>query len=148
MKYTFFLIFIVFITVSSITCSVQKRADQTTMLFGQKWILYELNGKSISEITGLQNQAFIQFEQNENKVSGNGSCNNFFGTLTLKENQGIQISKLGATRMFCEQMQIEVELMTTLENTVSYSIANEQLTMISNEKTKSLRFELESKTKK
>ncbi len=148
MKYTFFLIFIVFITVSSITCSVQKRADQIKMLFGQKWILYELNGKSISEITGLQNQAFIQFEQNENKVSGNGSCNNFFGTLTLKENQGIQISKLGATRMFCEQMQIEVELMTTLENTVSYSIANEQLTMISNEKTKSLRFELESKTKK
>lgn len=54
-----------------------------------KWKLVTLMGKDVSD-----KKAFIRFSDEDNKVFGNGSCNNFNGTYQLKEGNQTTLSKM------------------------------------------------------
>lgn len=86
-----------------------------------RWVLKELHGEPVIVPEGGR-EAFILFAPDDTKVSGMGSCNNFFGTAAIGENT-ISFSGIGATRMACPDMRVEDALFQILSAPVTYSIA-------------------------
>jgi len=94
-----------------------------------------INGKTFKLIQ-LDNigqdykKAFIQFDANEGKVSGNSSCNRFFGTYTANGNS-VTFSNLGSTRMAClsdEDNKTEQKMLNYLSNaTLRFDVADQTL---------------------
>lgn len=73
----------------------QSASDVWSFIEKNDWKLIQLN--NISQDYG---KAFINFDSNEKRVSGNAGCNNFFGSYTL-EGEYISFTQLGATKMAC-----------------------------------------------
>ena len=77
----------------------------------------------------------------ENKISGNGGCNNYFGTYDLFTN-GLNISNIGSTRMMCSEEKMEQELtyFNILENAKSIQFVDYKLEIKSNAEIDSIKF--------
>lgn len=71
---------------------------------------------------------------NDNKVSGNLGCNNFFGQAELTNNQ-LNIGKMGMTRMMCSDLKndVEMDVSQVLGNWVNVMI-DEKTLILSNNK--------------
>jgi heat shock protein HslJ len=62
------------------------------------------------------------------KVTGNGGCNNYFGTLTLDETAGNFSAKgLGSTRKMCVNMEVETSFMKMLGEADKYVVNGNML---------------------
>lgn len=71
----------------------------------------------------------ISFNLSENKVSGNNSCNQYFGTLKVENNKiNFKDAKMGMTMMACPG-EGEKVYMNTLEKVDSYSISDDGKTL-------------------
>ena len=79
-------------------------ADQPS-LYHTKWVLNSIHEKNTTEY--IYTRAFLQFEEETNRVSGNGSCNSFGGTMAVSED-AIQFGNLFSTKMYCAEVQ-EIE---------------------------------------
>ncbi|MFI0429825.1 META domain-containing protein [Mariniflexile sp. HMF6888] len=89
-----------------------------------KWKLVTLMGKDVSD-----KKAFIMFSNEDNKVFGHGSCNNFSGTYQFKEGNQITLSKITATLMACIDMEVENQFMAVLEKADNYSLNGSTMTL-------------------
>lgn len=104
---------------------IQDEKSVWSFIDGKKWKLIQMNriGKDYGK-------AYITFDVKNNKVYGNGGCNNFFGTFKTADNN-ISFSALGSTRMACmndESMDTEAKTMEYLsEKTVSFDVADQTL---------------------
>ncbi len=104
---------------------VQDEKSIWSFINGKKWKLIQMDrvGKDYGK-------AYITFDVKNQKVYGNGGCNNFFGTFSTADNN-ISFSGLGSTRMACmndESMHTEGKIMEYLsEKTVSYDVADQTL---------------------
>lgn len=107
----------------------QKSANKVeAQLIGTKWVLTKLN-KDLVNLTGPElEQPFIKLNAKDNGVGGNGGCNAFGGTFTLKENQHIEFSQLLATMRYCEDNGIERVFMGNLKKATTYTITTNELT--------------------
>jgi heat shock protein HslJ/uncharacterized lipoprotein NlpE involved in copper resistance len=110
-----------------------------TGIKGRYWSLTEINGKSIASITTLK-EAFIIFSDTSNKVSGNGSCNAFFGSYQLSESNQIRIKGVGSTKMACSEQEKEIEYLKTLQQINSFTISGDTLTLKKEEEGLNLKF--------
>jgi len=98
----------------------KNRADPR--IEDRKWVLIELVGRQIEEEEGRR-QAFFVLDSVEGRVSGNNSCNNFFGTYVLREGNRIAFGDaMGSTSMACPDGSIEQELMGVFRETDNYAI--------------------------
>lgn len=108
----------------------QKSANKVeTQLIGTKWVLTKLNKDLVNLSNAELKQPFIKLNAKDNGVGGNGGCNVFGGTFTLKENQHIEFSQLLATMRYCEDNGIERVFMNNLQKATSYTITNNELTL-------------------
>jgi heat shock protein HslJ len=85
-------------------------------LVGTRWTLEDLGGAGVVE----EASATLEFPES-GKVAGSGSCNRFFGTVSIDRN-AMSIRPLGTTRMACTEavaMQ-EVNYMRALEAAERY----------------------------
>lgn len=89
----------------------------------KEWQLITLDGQSIEATSSLT------IDQ-QAKATGNLACNNFFGTVELKQ-QKLRINKMGNTRKQCraELNTIEITVGSTLSNWSDVKIINQQLTL-------------------
>ena len=96
----------------------------------KKWRLIELNGQAIADMAERPAKIpFIQFDD-KRRVSGNSSCNRFFGTYELNLNDRISFSPMGMTRMAClHDTNIEADLMQVLSSADSYVLRNDTLVL-------------------
>lgn len=94
----------------------------------KKWRLIELNGQAIADNAERPAKIpFIQFDV-KRRISGNSSCNQFFGTYELNPKDRISFSPMGMTRMAClHDTNIEADLMQVLSNVDSYVLRNDTL---------------------
>lgn len=94
----------------------------------KKWRLIELNGQAIADMAERPTKIpFIQFDA-KRRVSGNSSCNQFFGTYELNPNDRISFSPMGMTRMAClHDTNMEADLMQVLSSVDSYVLRNDTL---------------------
>lgn len=97
---------------------------------GTKWVLTKLNEDVLNLTKTELEQPFIKLSAKDNGVGGNGGCNSFGGTFTLKDNQHIEFSQMMATMRHCEGSSIENVFMANLQKAVSYTIHDGELTFV------------------
>lgn len=92
------------------------RGDKAASLQGE-WSIEEIDGRAVLS----DSQPTINF--GEGQISGNGSCNRYFGPYLLS-GQGMKIWDLGSSMMLCEQplMEQEAMLMRVLGETRRFEI--------------------------
>ncbi|MHA7942288.1 copper resistance protein NlpE N-terminal domain-containing protein [Formosa sp. 3Alg 14/1] len=93
----------------------------TDTLKDMPWKLVELRGKAIENAS---KQPYLILAAEDNRVSGNTSCNGFGGEYELLEGNRIKFSKMMHTMMACPNMSIENEFMQVLEVADNYTVVN------------------------
>lgn len=109
------------------TQNVSNKAE--TALMGTKWILTKLNGDVLNLTNTDIERPFLRLNEKDNGVGGNGGCNSFGGTFTLKDNQHIEFSQMMATMRYCEGSNIEQVFMGNVQKATSYILADGKLTL-------------------
>jgi heat shock protein HslJ len=92
----------------------------------QEWKLIELNAKSIPGEKQLNSMPKLTLNAG-GRITGNGSCNQFFGTYKLEPGNRIHFSGIGATKMYCPEMEVETQLFDALSKAESYMIKGDTL---------------------
>ena len=102
---------------------------QPASLEGKRWSLTEMNGKAS---TG--SRAFIEFAEDGKRVSGNASCNRFFGGVSIT-GRTMKFSGMGSTRMFCNGlMEAEQEFLDAMKSVTRYRVRGLALTLYAGRK--------------
>lgn len=100
-----------------------KEAKQTETLSGKYMI------SSFIDNTELPENIHLNFDATTNRVSGFAGCNNF-STSYSTEGNTIKFGTFMSTKMMCKRfMNVEQNLLKTLEKTTSFSVENNVLTL-------------------
>lgn len=92
-------------------------------LASKKWRLIEIMGKPVEPEVGEGNDVFLTFDADENRISGFGGCNHFFGQFEWERELEVRFSKIGRTQIFCtEMMELEDEFFKLIETVDNYTI--------------------------
>ena len=108
------------------SCNSIKSVSKTAATLEGTWQLNYITGPRIA-FDGLypDKKPTIIFDLNGNKISGNNSCNQYFGAFLLDSNKiNFKDSKMGMTMMACQGAG-ESTYMKTLEKIDSYSISED-----------------------
>jgi len=119
----------VFICMSFASCSTSKTAVKEVSIEGT-WELNYITGPKIA-FNGLfpDKRPTITFDLLGKKVTGNNSCNNYFGALLMDGNKiNFKDAKMGMTMMACEGNGDSV-YMEALKKIESYTITDEGNTL-------------------
>ncbi len=119
---------------------VKNRPDY--QLENKKWILTELMGNEI-EAGDDQPGAFLYFDRETARVSGNNSCNAITGTYELLEGNRIAFGRVASTLMACPDMETADQFNEVLERTDNYTIADGILSLNKARMAPMARFRLE-----
>ena len=98
-------------------------------LVEKKWKLIELNGAALSTKNPQPAEAFIIFQINDNRVSGNSGCNNFTGTYKRGTGSDLHFSNMVSTRKLCINMTVENQMNQVFQNVDSYTLQNATLSL-------------------
>jgi len=126
----YFLVLIVSFLAFTACKSTQSSMNKNSSTLDGTWELNYISGPRIA-FAGLypDKKPTIVFDLKENKVSGNNSCNQYFGTLKVEGNKiNFKDAKMGMTMMACPGNG-EQTYMKTLEQIDSYSISDDGKTL-------------------
>jgi heat shock protein HslJ len=122
---------LVFLGVILMSCNASKtqKEDSVSKLEGT-WELNYISGPRIA-FDGLypNKKPTINFDLKENRVSGNSSCNNFNGKLSVTGNKIDFIQPMAMTKMMCMDGQGEQVFMSTLQKITSYDVTDNGKTL-------------------
>ena len=104
----------------------KNRADYR--LEDKKWVLMELMGREVIFGDGKK-EAFLIFNMESGRISGNNSCNILNGSYELKEGDRIEIGKMAITLMACPDMEIADKLNAVLDKVDNYTISEGVLSL-------------------
>lgn len=105
---------------------VKNRADY--QLENKKWVLTELMGKEVATKEG-QKEAFLLFDQESGRLSGNNSCNLVNGSYELLEGNRIRLGPVASTMMACPDMEIQDQFNEVLGRIDNYTVADGVLSL-------------------
>jgi heat shock protein HslJ len=89
------------------------------------WKLIMLNNIPVHS---RMQEPYIMFYKDENRFSGNASCNNFVGKYEANQDQ-IKFNKPILTKMGCTKMDIEIVFLNFLEVTSNFSLTENELVL-------------------
>ncbi|WP_281299024.1 META domain-containing protein [Flavobacterium limnophilum] len=121
---------LVILSLTMMSCDSTKSISKANNTLDGTWQLNYITGPRIA-FEGLypDKKPTIVFDLKENRVSGNNSCNQYFGALLLDGNKiNFKDAKMGMTMMAC-QGSGEPTYMKTLEKIDSYSISEDGKTL-------------------
>jgi heat shock protein HslJ len=78
--------------------------EPASLLHGE-WVVEKINGTPLVE----ESRASVNFGT-DNQLSGNASCNQYFGSYALT-GEGLTISELGSSMMMCEPPIMDQEML-------------------------------------
>lgn len=114
------------------SCATVKKNNEmqgSNDIYGTKWRLFEINGKSVAEkING--SEPYIAFDKAQNLYSANGGCNTMSGSITIKNNGSIKFGNGISTMMACTNMEIESSLSKMFPKVTKYNITDNVLTLL------------------
>lgn len=119
-----------FLCLIFMACNSTQSTIKTSASLEGTWQLNYITGPRIA-FDGLypNKKPTIIFDLKEKRVSGNSSCNQYFGQLNIDGNQiNFKDAKMGMTMMAC-QGEGESVYMRTLEKINSYSISEDGKTL-------------------
>lgn len=120
-----FLIILIFFS----CISVPSKKTYTNRINGT-WNLYKMKGFLIVGIENSKKRPFLTI--NENKVSGNNGCNNFFSAIDSITTNKIYFSPFGETRMMCNNMKIPDAFNKLISSVDAYFVRNNRLVFLKN----------------
>lgn len=96
----------------SIACASSQKTVAIDDMKGA-WTIVSVNGKAIQN---PENEAFIDFNTDENVITGSATCNNFRGVIVINENDRnkFQLENIASTRMACPDMETEQKIFEAL----------------------------------
>lgn len=104
------------------SCKTSNNAATSTSELNGEWKITEVNGQNITK-TKNPNEAFIGFDVAKKSMYGSTSCNSFFGELNADANKGtISFGNVGSTRMMCEDIKTEEQVLKAVNETKSYEL--------------------------
>jgi heat shock protein HslJ len=109
--------------------AVSAATAQRQSLANAEWKLTEANGQR-----ARQTNAMLDFDNNLTRFTGNGGCNQIFGSVTITADR-MRFGQIGATKRMCKMMAgsiPEETVMRGLNATRKYSIARGELTLMDN----------------
>lgn len=112
------------------TARIQDMTTEKDIIQDTYWMLVSLEGEDVQGPIDTRT-AYVRFEEGKNKVNGYTGCNDFFGNYELNDDK-VQLSGIGTTRMMCPGIEQERRLLSVLERTDAYSISDYLLTLYSN----------------
>lgn len=106
-----------------------------------QWKVTEINGQAVPGDKNLNKTPLLNINGLNGRLTGNGGCNQIFGSIELKPHNKISFDNIGATKMLCPEMEVEIQLIEILRETKRYSV-NEDTLLFMNESMDTLaRFE-------
>jgi len=127
-KITFLTPFLLTLIIFSCKSTPDHFITSNNIITDKYWKLIELNGKKITAEQQAK-EAHVVLKTEENRITGNGGCNSFFGTYQLLPGDRIQISPLGSTKMACLNDNVEDEFLKILAIADNYTIKNDTLSL-------------------
>lgn len=105
-------------------CSATMSSSGKLSLSG-KWMIDSIEGKSVV----ANSPAYMEFSE-DNRISGNASCNRFFAKYTITGSK-MTIGEAGSTRMMCAGPFSEQEnrFLSALDHVDSITMENETLSL-------------------
>lgn len=98
------------------------------------WALAVFKDKNIKDIKGLQTRPYLEIHTNENKIYGNASCNEFYGTAEVIGNKIFFGSQITLTKMNCSEMNLEMDFIQALSGKIyKYKIEKLKLYLINDD---------------
>lgn len=119
---------LVVLSASTLLFACSNQAENQLQVVGLQDLQSEWHLVSIdSKTTDIESSLNVDAQA---KATGNLACNNFFGTLELKENQ-LRIEKMGSTRKMCEPTvnAVEMTVSSTLSSWSEVKVSGQQLTL-------------------
>ena len=111
-------------TKKEVVNSSAKTANTITDSF---WELEILQGKTVPKTKNGEQKAGFTLE-NENRITGFGGCNKFFGTYKLDTGNRISFSAIGSTKMACLVSNFnEADLLAVFSSADNYKIVGDKL---------------------
>jgi copper homeostasis protein (lipoprotein) len=108
----------------------------------RRWLLVEVMGAPYQPSDDSR-EAFLRLDSNQQRASGNNSCNKFFGTYFIISGQRIHFAgNMAATMMACPDISAEHPFMEALAQVDNYSIDGDRLSLNRARMAPLLRFEL------
>jgi copper homeostasis protein (lipoprotein) len=109
---------------------LNRVSAEISKLFETKWVLTKLAGLS-SVKSGLTGEApSLMFDQLQSRVSGFAGCNRYFGTYRLSDEGGFHITNIGATKMACDDMELERTFLAALETIDRFEVRVDTLLLL------------------
>jgi len=98
-------------------------------LEGRRWQLVELNGQPVQTTPGREG-AFLELDGAASRVTGNASCNRFFGTYDLTAGNRLRFApNLASTLMACPELERERAFLDALSRVDNYTIGEGTLSL-------------------
>ena len=100
----------------------------------------KLSGKyvitSFNSTEDLPENMHLDFDNENNKVSGFSGCNTFFGNYTIEGNT-INFKGLASTKKYCSKVEndIESKMLKAINQTNNFKIKNNSITLLNNKTT-------------
>lgn len=123
------LLSITFVILLLSACNSLNKTTETKKLENTNWVLISIGNEKPS----IENPITLVFQQ-ENKFSGKGVCNRYFGEYIQNEKQ-LKFQKVGSTKMACPNLSVESNYFNLLNLVESFEIKNKQLLLKSKETT-------------
>lgn len=95
-----------------------------------KWTLTQLKSKKIDN-NGSSVVPFIEFDVENNRISGNAGCNGLSSNFYLK-NDFINFNEISLTRLYCENLALEQDLANSLNEVSTYRVEGNYLKFYKN----------------
>jgi heat shock protein HslJ len=110
-------------------CNTVKKDDNNQQL-NRIWMLVEFEQFTKEDLT--KNQAYLDLTKPENAASKMG-CNNLSFQYKIVSNSEIQFNDGIATKMYCDDMQLETDFSKEITLISNYSLDGHHLTLTSSD---------------
>lgn len=105
-----------------------RLVKQNTGINEKYWKLISLNRQPVKREG--KSEAYIVFEQDGNKLLGNGGCNILNGQYSIENNAAITISNVVSTRMTCPEIETEQKLIVALQSANTFVVKEDFLFLL------------------
>ncbi len=119
MKYLFLL------TLGFVAFNCSPRLSPDAGWGNQRWVLAEMKGVPVQQ-SGSRRDAFIRFDVNEKRFTGNGGCNQINGNYTIDKND-IRFADVISTKMSCSDIEFENTFLSILNTIDRYEVNGNDL---------------------
>src|SRR5690242_20109809 len=119
------------ITLSASKCE-KKGGGSAADLGGSRWNLQTLNTEQFQMAEGLE-VPYLELDPSGSTVSGKAGCNKIHGQLKV-DGSAISFPGLMGTKMACPAMDVETKFMMALNNTNTFALDGDKLTLLDKSK--------------